>query len=283
MGTHLFLSPHLDDAILSCGGRIHGLTWRGERVIIVTAMAGEPGDPLPETPVLQALRAHWSEHPIRARRVEDARAARMLGAQVYHLALTECAFRTAQCGTGDWIALYPDHDSPFAEVNAADEARVTLFGTRQPFPDVVTIYAPLGVDPHVDHRLVRDWALILTGALDAPALIFYEEYPQARNQAALTRARDYFRRQLPALALEAELAPLSADDLGAKLGAMGCYRSHLHVLWNDAAEMERLAREFMNAIGDGTPAERYWRVVPRGVGYGVRRAGTGTSLARTID
>lgn len=261
MGTHLFLSPHLDDAILSCGGTIHGLTSRGERVIVVTAMAGEPGEPLPATPVLQALRASWSAAPLRTRRAEDAQAARLLGAQVYHLGLTECAFRTALCGTGEWIALYPADDSPFAGVNPADEARVSLFATRLPFTDAATIYAPLGVDNHVDHLLVRDWALVLTGAAVAPALIFYEEYPRARSRTAVARALAYYPRALPALTLAPEVVPLSSDDLEAKLHALACYRSHLHVLWSDAAEMERLARAHMNLIGEGTPAERYWRAV----------------------
>lgn len=261
MGTHLFLSPHLDDAILSCGGVIHGLTWSGERVIIVTVMAGEPAEPLPDTPVTQALRAQWSASPVRMRRAEDARAAQVLGAQVYHMGLTECAFRTTLCGAGDWIALYPEHDSPFADVNVADEARVILFETRLPFAGVATIYAPLGVDQHVDHRLVRDWALVLTGAVGAPALTFYEEYPRARSKAAVTRATTTFAREFPALALTSEVTPLSDDSLDAKLKAMGCYQSHLHVLWNDAAEMEQLAREYMNTIGEGRPAERCWRVV----------------------
>jgi LmbE family N-acetylglucosaminyl deacetylase len=261
MGTHLFLSPHLDDAILSCGGAIHGLTWSGERVIVVTAMAGEPLAPLPDTPVLRALRATWDAHPLRTRRAEDAQAARTLGAQVYHLPLTECAFRTTVCGAGDSIALYPEHDSPFADVNRADDARVTLFETRLPFENVAAIYAPMGIDPHVDHRLVRDWALVLTGALDAPPLVLYEEFPQARNPALAARAHDYYRRQLPALALQAEITPLNADTVSAKLRAIACYRSHLGVLWRDAAEMERLARDYMSAVGSGTPAERYWRVI----------------------
>ena len=96
MGLHLFLSPHLDDAILSCGGVIHGLTRSGERVVIVTAMAGEPDETLPDSTVMQALRAR--ETLISARRTEDAQAALELRAQTYHMAFLECAFRAAICG-----------------------------------------------------------------------------------------------------------------------------------------------------------------------------------------
>lgn len=262
MGTHLFLSPHLDDAILSCGGVMHRLATVGERVIIVTAMAGEPPDDLPDTPVLQDIRARWESvsSTFPARRAEDAQAAHSLNAQVYHLPLLESAFRQTLCGAGDWIALYPEHDSVFA-FNEADDARPTLFETRLPFAGVVRIYAPFGVDNHVDHQLVRDWALVLTGAANAPSLCFYEEYPHARNRASVQRAQAFYRHTMPALALECEVVPLTDDDFAAKLRAMGCYRSHLRVLWSDAAEMERLAREYMSIVGDGTPAERCWRVV----------------------
>ena len=263
MSVHLFLSPHLDDAILSCGGVIHRLSGSGERVIVVTAMAGEPQGVEIDSPVLQAIRAQWkdAENVFATRRAEDAQAAQQLGAQIYHLALTECAFRATMCGVGDWIALYPQYDSPFEAINEADEARLTLLQTRLPFEAIAAIYAPLCVDDHVDHRLVRDWALVLTGSQDAPALIFYEEFPHARNKTALQRAQNFYHKQLPALAMEREMMALDEENLTAKLRAMRCYRSHLNVLWTDAAEMDTITREYMLLLGSGTPAERYWRVV----------------------
>ena len=265
MSIHLFLSPHLDDAVLSCGGVMHRLAQRGERVVIITVMAGEPPQPLMDTPVLQAIQARWAkgEGTIRIRRAEDGQAAQQLQAQVYHMALTEAAFRATLCGAGDWIALYPDHDSPFQGVKQADEARISLFTANLPFSfaDIAMIYAPFGVDNHVDHQLVRDWGLVLTGSLSAPLLTFYEEYPYARSRPAIQRAQAFYRQHLPALGFESEIITLSDTDLDAKLRAMRCYRSHLQILWNDSTEMERLTRDYMLLVGDGTPAERYWRVV----------------------
>ncbi|MBI1259170.1 MAG: hypothetical protein GC204_17000 [Chloroflexi bacterium] len=265
MGIHLFLSPHLDDAVLSCGGVMHRLAQSGERVVIITVMAGEPPEPLLETPVLQAIQVRWAkgEGTIQIRRAEDSQAAQQLQAQVYHMGFTEAAFRATLCGAGDWIALYPDHDSPFQGIKQADDARIALFTANLPFPfaDIAMIYAPFGVDNHVDHQLVRDWGLVLTGSLGAPPLTFYEEYPYARSRPATQRAQAFYRRYLPALGLESEVVLLSEADLDAKLRAMQCYRSHLQILWNDPTEMERLTRAYMLHVGEGTPAERYWRVV----------------------
>jgi LmbE family N-acetylglucosaminyl deacetylase len=259
MGLHLFLSPHLDDAVLSCGGRIHSLTHSGERVVILTVMAGDPLEPLPDSPLIHALKDKWP--PARQRRHEDAQAAAILGAQVYHMGLQESIFRKTVCGAGDWIALYPDYDSPFGDINEADEARLILFEAGLPFQDITSLYAPYCIDQHVDHRLVRDWALVLTGSNDAPELRFYEEYPHVRTKGAIQRARAIYRQKLPALKLGYEIVPLSEDDLAVKLDAMRCYRSHLHVLWDDMEQMEQLTRDYMINLGGGVPAEACWCVV----------------------
>ena len=37
----IYLAPHLDDAVLSCGGQIFERTARGENVLVVTVMAGD--------------------------------------------------------------------------------------------------------------------------------------------------------------------------------------------------------------------------------------------------
>ena len=63
----------------------------------------------------------------------------------------------------------------------------------------------------------------------------------------------------------ARLMTLVEDNLAAKLRAMHCYRSHLHVLWNNEAELDEITRSYMQTIGapigEGALAERYWRVV----------------------
>ena len=38
----IFLAPHLDDVVLSCGGQIFLETEAGNSVLVVTIMAGDP-------------------------------------------------------------------------------------------------------------------------------------------------------------------------------------------------------------------------------------------------
>lgn len=261
--VHLFLSPHLDDAILNCGGVMHDLARRGERVVIVTVMAGEPTDDLPDTPSLRAVKALWAngQYQISARRLEDARAARTLGAAVVQMPFLECLFRTARYGDGSRAPLYPHDDSPFAEYDHADDTRTLLLERQSPVRrEVDTIYAPLCADSHVDHRLVRDWSLVLTGAKNAPALKFCEEYPSNGNKITVARALDFYRQEMPALTLQLESAVLDDTAVNAKIRALRCYQSHVPVLWQTLDVMEKSIREYLLLCGEGQPAERLWKV-----------------------
>ena len=261
MAVHLFLSPHLDDAIVSCGGLIHQLAQQGERVIILTVMAGEPVDDLPETPALQAINAHWGtgRSYISERRAQDVRAALKLGARVVHLPLYECLFRTARSGDGTQTALYPDEDSRYGDCSEADEARLTLLGSSSPVrEDVVFIYAPLCADHHVDHCLVRDWALVVTASKGAPQLKFYEEYPAFQNKMTLGQALDYYRREIPALTLDLEVVLLGEEDATAKIEALQCYESFVQARWQTRDAMEHSVQDYLKSCGGGSLAERLW-------------------------
>jgi len=54
----VFLSPHLDDAVLSCGGFIFELIQKGERVEICTICAGDP-PPGELSPLAEMLHQRW--------------------------------------------------------------------------------------------------------------------------------------------------------------------------------------------------------------------------------
>ncbi|HFC11960.1 MAG TPA: hypothetical protein ENJ56_03875, partial [Anaerolineae bacterium] len=57
--TYIFLAPHLDDVVLSCGGQIAQYTQAGETVLIVSITAGNPSlDNLP--PFAQAHHISWA-------------------------------------------------------------------------------------------------------------------------------------------------------------------------------------------------------------------------------
>ena len=50
---YVFVSPHLDDVVLSCSGAICALREQGERVLVTTLFAGDPQPPF--SPLAQSF------------------------------------------------------------------------------------------------------------------------------------------------------------------------------------------------------------------------------------
>lgn len=266
---HLFLSPHLDDAVLSCGGTIHRLVEQGATVTILTVMAGDPPVNLPDTPIVCDLHTRWNagHNPVAARRWEDSESAQALGAQVIHRDYPDCIYRTHEGN-----ALYPDEQAIFGHVHPQDllprhlEIESLMF--RAVFPSVTALYVPLGVGHHVDHQITRDWGLAIdrqvneagSGLRRRPsiALKFYEEYPYTQDRQAIRQAVE----SLSAYDFTLETQMLNTADISAKIRAIACHRSQISTFWASRSAMAEAVRAAFS-IGEGMYAERYWSLKHR--------------------
>src|SRR5215212_8855307 len=94
----IYLSPHLDDAVLSAGGLIYEQTRSGNAVEIWTFMCGYP-PPGEVSPFAEQNHTQWgfpsAEEATSARRAEDQNAAAIIGAQVLHFDFLDCIYRRA--------------------------------------------------------------------------------------------------------------------------------------------------------------------------------------------
>jgi hypothetical protein len=152
----IYLSPHLDDAVLSAGGLIFEQTRSGIPVEIWTFMCGYP--PAGEfSPFAEMLHSVWgfssADETIRARREEDRQAAAVVGARVTHFDFLDCIYRRGQ--NGEW--LYADIDVPphAADADIPNQIAGTI-SPRLQRDDVLV--CQLSVGSHVDHVLVRQGA-----------------------------------------------------------------------------------------------------------------------------
>ncbi len=263
--VHIYLSPHLDDAILSCGGRILQQTGAGECVRVVTIFADAPAPDAPLSPFAQELHTRWG-HLVGAvlkRREEDLAALTLLGAKAIHWPYADCIYRQTPNGhfpyaseQALWGQVHPAESGLVAELSA----RLATYLSSWSDADTLTpiLYVPLAIGHHVDHQIVR------RVASDAPALtshryrtVHYEDYPYAQDPEAVQAA----------LALEiepretewqSELVFLTEQTLEAKIAAIACYQSQLSTFWTSSAEMAGAIRAFAEHVGNGRPAERYW-------------------------
>ena len=185
---------------------------------------------------------------------EDDAALQRLGAKVTRMAnWLDCVYRMSRTGE----ALYPDRDSIFGEINPHDT-------TAQLLPTIVLnayevprfIYAPLGAGHHVDHQIVRNWAVTLKQYYPWVALKFYEEYPYTQEPEAVDKALAFFQHTYPALSLKLEIVSLTEADIQGKLDAIACYKSQISSFWTDHQQMQSATRQSLERAG----GERYWVV-----------------------
>ncbi len=248
----IYLSPHSDDAALSCGGHIARQTRNGQRALVVTVCTGPPPIQLVDSDFVRELHTRWAvDDPIAARRAEDLAALRALRAEALHLNVPDCIYRIdAQTGQ----PLYPNRAAIFGTL-ASQETRLIdeLAHQLQRLEPLcgTTIYAPLCVGNHVDHQLVR--AAAERWGAPGGQLVYYEDYPYAQDPAAVKAA-------LALNAMDPMLIELDEADLSEKIAAVACYQSQLSTFFADGAEMARQLEAFARFCGGGEKmAERLWQ------------------------
>ncbi|MCB9450315.1 MAG: PIG-L family deacetylase [Anaerolineaceae bacterium] len=256
---HVFLSPHFDDAVLSCGATIHQLVQRGERVTVITIMGQNPyPDHIPDTPIVRDLHTRWQsgDDPVSLRIREDEAAICHLGATpVVMTRWPDCIYRVSAAGQ----PVYPSEESLFGMIHPDDPAARDL--QTATIPDLgttPTLYAPLGAGNHVDHQIVRDWALRLIKINAALALKLYEEYPYTINNQAVQRALAYYKSHKPPLSLRLYRFEVDEPNVVAKIQAIARYESQISTFWANLDAMEAETRQHMVYAGAGRPAERFW-------------------------
>ena len=240
----LYLSPHLDDAVFSCGGQIFAQAEAGRRVAVLTVAGGDPppGDP---SPLVRDLHRRWglADGAVEARREEDRAACRLLGAECEQWPVPDALYcRDPDTG----LPLYPSLAALFRGLHPRDCVLIAELADRlRALPRAARVHAPLAAGRHVDHLLVRGAAEAAFGA----DLAYYEDFPYSRNRWVLRKALGFGRRW------RSEVVALGAEALAAKCRAIACYRSQLPTAFADLEDLRRqVGRAAARAGG-----ERLWR------------------------
>jgi LmbE family N-acetylglucosaminyl deacetylase len=236
VGHHIYLSPHLDDAVLSCGGLIAQQVASGEEVTVFTVCAGDA--PVGElTPYAYELHRRWggAGSPVAARRAEDLVACGRLGASVVHYPLGDAIYRRGPAGQ----ALYPDAVAIFGALHPDEETRIEELaaGLRSSLPPVAEVYAPLALGGHVDHRLTRRAAERLERSI-----WYYRDLPYDLHDGQPPDG-------LPVPGAGEMRFPLASEEIDAWTAAAGEYHSQLTTFWTTFDVMAADLREYHDARG----------------------------------
>jgi LmbE family N-acetylglucosaminyl deacetylase len=232
----IYLSPHLDDAVYSCGGWIWEQTRAGDYVEIWTVCAGDP-PPAPLSPFAQSLHARWGvgEEAGPVRRAEDQRAASRLGAATRHLDLPDCIYR-GHPASGE--ALYASEEAIFGEVHPSEMPVIAWLSTiLAKIPLETEVVCPLSLGGHVDHRLARA-AAEQAGRVGR----YYADYPYVAQVDAGVNQR------LPE-GWRARVFPISEYGMEAWAEAIAIYASQMSTFWPDHAAMEAELCGYLHKFG----------------------------------
>lgn len=233
---HIYLSPHFDDIVYSCGGALAKQTSRGERVLVITVFAGLPPVDLTLSPYAQKVQHvmgcdHSAAVLIAARRLEDAQALTHLHADYLWLDHLDAIYRGAP-------AYYRRRRSMWGNIHPDDNAILRhltqdLEQAHKRLPDAMW-YAPLGMGYHVDHQIVFAAAeqLLQRGV----QVHFYEDFPYAMRMGALRkRLREVGTPLRPVLVdvaetlqLRQEAAEMYASQVKLNFGNQDAMRSAIH-------------------------------------------------------
>jgi LmbE family N-acetylglucosaminyl deacetylase len=251
--TWIYLSPHLDDAALSCGGLIAHQTSTGETVEIWTICAGDP-PPGALSPFAEELHLRWGtgREATALRRQEDLASCAQLSATCRHLPVPDCIYR--QAGLDYWRKtkpverktnsaqtsfLYPNRDTIFAALHPQENDLVDRLARAlsDMLPPESELLCPLTLGGHVDHRLTRAAAESL-----GRELWYYADYPYVMEhgeQIAALEAGGWLMQRFP----------ISQTAVETWFQAVAAHKSQISTFWPDLSAMQAAIQAYYDQFG----------------------------------
>ena len=252
MGNVLILSPHLDDAALSCGGFMSQAVANGEPMQVYTLFCAPYQGPL--SPSARELHASWGNPPdiCTLRLQEDREALAVLGAQGLYGEVRDLIYR--QDEQGKW--LYEQMQAIQGQRHPQDNELVNYYmeDIMDQWPrEGWKVFAPLGIGAHIDHQIAFEIGMGLVK--EGYEVAFYEDLPYALRedwlQARLADCED----------LRPEVRLFSLESLNRKILALRCYASQIPQLFGGEDTMEEWLKgqAYKMSQEEALGGEKVWR------------------------
>jgi LmbE family N-acetylglucosaminyl deacetylase len=243
--AHVYLSPHLDDAILSCGGAIAAQINAGERVLVVTLCTAIPTrEQL--GPLAEEFHGDWNltaEDAVTARLHEDTQAMQIVAADYLWAGMLDSIYRMP-LGYDTRERLF---GTPRPEDPLFDALRPLFEQLHERLPNA-RFYAPLAIGYHVDHQITYEVASDVFGG----QLWFYEDVYYVLIPGELERRKDQLGIPFAAYTIDI------STTIERKIAAINAYASQVPELFGGSEPMAEAIRGYAGLVGPML-GERVWK------------------------
>lgn len=243
---YIIIAPHLDDGTLSCGELIVKLINEGHDVSVAVIFSGMP----PAGELSDAAKQYHSicflgDDAGYVRQKEEIDACSIMGCRSVHLGYWEALYRKDTSGR----YIYPNR-SDITRLAGSDNEIISELSRKLTFflEGYDKIIVPLALGDHADHLVVRK---SVTGIESlAGKLLFYEDIPYIFFDNGII-PEDKIQGMKPVL------FDIDRDHFQQKMDALMCYRSQLHTMWENEAEMRQQIEDHLLS-DDGKLSLRLW-------------------------
>jgi LmbE family N-acetylglucosaminyl deacetylase len=214
------LSPHPDDAMLSCGGLLARRRDEGTApATIITVFDGDP----PES--RSSALARFAEPALR--RAEDVEAARAAGCARHSLGWADAIDRRS----ADGRRLYPKPASIFGPIAREDRGLVEALAAELALllEPTATLLCPMSAGGHIDHRVAAGAGFHMLAA--GGSVAFYEDAPYIYVDAGPRLPRETPSSALERLGARTQASAEIELDADAKSALVAHYHSQIGPLF----------------------------------------------------
>lgn len=186
--TCIFVSPHLDDAMLSAGGLIHYLS-KKTKVVVINVFT-ESSDEKQTLSAWKFIKDMGYEKPsalFKERLAEDKKAFESMGIEPIYLGFSDALWRkkngfvAKSLGAiiSEFAHVYPTYRFHMMSGKVAKADNITKTDVTKRIKKIIEheksplVFSPLGVGGHPDHILVRD----VCASSFSENLIYWSDFP----------------------------------------------------------------------------------------------------------
>ena len=253
----VILSPHLDDAALSCGGLLHALRDKVSTLVVSISCGTVRIAAADGSFKVSSRKGHVSA---RTRRREDIEAMHSVDTDFVHLSFPDGIYRRSPL-TGrliyrnareTWIAPRIDDMGHIEELYLVLRRLCLDLGR-------ILLLSPMGIGHHVDHQIAAQVAVRMAATNAGAELLFYEDFPYVADPRVGRGDPDDPPKALRRLGLDPAQRFVVPVDTEAKVRLLQHYASQVAPLFGDDDGMRQCVTSHMH---EGQPCELYWQAQP---------------------